>query len=257
MVPARDLPQLVGPLSDRDVAEFFDEPQASQYEESLGALWLELVRARTSLAIAETVASFPQDFIDPTREEWLSLLWRNFADAALLRVVAAVRDRHDASLTVASLRKWMVQSCRDDARKELEKHLAPPSLGEKANALVKKAWDLRRKLVAHLDRQYATDPLKARSVALGLSDLVELRDRAEALLAPLCIGSARAMEPPGFSGALEEALGELLECSSHLLRMPEEQPDSWAHYARGWDQKAQALFNQWRRRTGRPQVSFP
>ncbi len=257
-------------IKQRTLDELFDEEHGQEYEKRRDALWLELVRANASMYVIDRVLQFPGHMLlSPRHQVFLPLLVRNFADAVLLLVVGTLTDPDPRSLTFSTLKDWIVENCRRKVRPQLRAYLKNQATPGEISGLVDRAKKLRNKLVAHLDRQHLLEAAAMADVQLTLLELRDLLEETNKLMSGLCLGRGRGrdMLPFQYSPLVEypqgmdprsdiEYLLDLLAEDSAVLRMPEEQVQSWPGFAGNLKREDREAFNDWRARLGLPKVSF-
>jgi hypothetical protein len=255
-------------LKERKAVEVFGEERSHEYELRLNALWHELVQAHASMYVIDKILDFPADFLlDPEHQTFLRLVLQNFSRQVALAVINALADRDPCSLTFISLKKWIIANCLPRVRDEVSTYLQGLADPDEIKSLLKRAKELRNKLLAHFDTKYATDPKRKAQARISFTELRCLLDRTEQLVLGLCFGHGRSMLPMEYSPLIDypretesrsdvEYILNLLAKESTILRMPEEQEDFWPVFAKGLTEEKKKLFNEWRRKLGKKGILF-
>ena len=138
---------------------------------------------------------------------------------------------------------------------------------DEISGLLDRAKKLRNKLAAHLDRQQLLEAGAGAEVQITLLELRDLLEETNKLMSGMCFGHGRDMLPWQYSQLVEypqgmdpmsdiEYLLDLLAKDSDVLRMPEEQGQSWPGFAGNLKREDREAFNDWCARLGLPKVSF-
>ena len=237
-----------GPWQEREIADFFEGDAGKEFQQRHSALWHRLVVANEVLAIAKALSEFPARTLplDWPEDRLLDLSLMAFGDSVLSTLVSALSDRKP-SVSLLTLKAWMIKNVKEEARKEMCDHLDQVVPSPK-DCLAKKAKRLRDKLVDHFDEGPVLNRRQRESIVrVSLADLEALFSKCAEAINQIAIGGGERLmfgvgcDPAAFG---ESLAGHFAERSG--LYWPERSPQEWPRYAEMLTRADRQVFDKWR-----------
>ena len=258
-------------LSDLKIDEVFSKEKADEYEKRFNLIWRELIAAHSSMFILEKIRGFPLNlFFSVTHDQnFLKLVERNFSHQVALIVANMFGDSDNRSATFNTMIEWIRKNRLPESSEKVSACLDQISYSDEIQSLQKRAWDLRRKLLAHLDWEYALNPDKLSEVQISYGELQTLVGETEKILLKIRVEGGVSLLPldysplvkPGARTDIEKFLDLLAASDDSLLTEPERAAVFWeaVHYPdfkESWSVEKKKIFNDWRQRIGRKVIPF-
>jgi len=238
----------------------------NSYEQRIERLWWELVWLNSNLFVLEKLSAFPFElFLQPLRGNFFSLVQVNLFNMCILIIRKLVEEKDPRSLTLSRFKQDVQSHIRPKYESSLDAALDDVEFDATISDLLERARKIRNKRVAHFDRKFNLSPKQQKEIRLSLVDLMELRDALNKLFETLCFGHRRSVlpwqydprvqHPPDLDARsdVEELLNRIAK-DSHILNMPEQQPNFWPHFREGLSQKELQMLNQHRTKFGLREV---
>jgi hypothetical protein len=248
---------------------FVSEEAFAEFEHGKKWFYSELVRLNTTIYILVQLDQFPFTLFSKGENVFFNIVVWNFFETALLIVSRLMIDKSTVRHPT---------HCFFDFQKRLEKDWIKPEYHLALNEYLRSARidtftrealsrtdAIRDKYIAHLTRDYILGVTHLKG--MDLSDLIELRDRANTLFEALTLrnDTEYLMVPLEYSSTvtwpvgtdprpdIEQILDDLVKRST-LLNMPEDNPVRWQFHREKLSEAELAQINHYRRKFELPEV---
>lgn len=232
-----------------------------EYNEGKDTFWRELVRLSVDIYIVERIAQFPFDLLVPPGQ---TLFFTRVVDAlltdAVLIINRLVLDRHADFNTLSRFKNKVLQWVKPQYGQAFRQRLKEVKFRPETKDIRRRARELRQGRIAHLRVRpdYTVFP---GGVSIELSEIKALCDEITKLFSALCFNRAYSMLPIQYIEDAQDPsdserrpdIENLLDCvaqSSHVLHMPERQPEYWFHYREQLSPAAIKILNRYRSKFG-------
>ena len=224
-------------------------------------VWEQLVFLRTSLFLLRELADFPLRTLAQRDDQWFfTVVGRSLYETVILGVTKLVTDQKGDLLTIRGWRNRVRAVLLPERVAAYQEHLSD-TLNRAAGMLAERAKTFRDGHVAHLRLDY----VRAGSVnSLALADLERLVTDTERLFQPLLFGGTTGFLPPVYDPAIRaaneyrrtdlEKILDFIAAGSSFLNEPETHPRKWSAWRAKMNPDELAVFNDWRKRVGKPSV---
>jgi hypothetical protein len=237
---------------------FATEAHRSAYYGDLGDLWRwRIVEANANLDLASAVRLAPLSFLlgETPQQHLLVRMGENALRLAALDIINALMDRDKRSLTVAFLKRRLVELARPQLQNQLRAHLDAEFAARDYQHLTERALELRNKHLAHASARELRSGAVPQSAFMTRQEIQELLDHSKELITVLSLDQGRSFDflPAMRRYVMDDLVAEVIGAHSYVLRIPEREPslvfrECW----RNWSPKEQEVFLVWRRRLGLP-----
>lgn len=204
--------------------EVIKEEYFSGYEEKRDIIWHELIMLRMNLSVLEKLSKFPYKLLGHKEFAFFKLIIYNFKRMIVLGMWRIVEDNDPKSMT---LRKFKNCIKRDYIKLEHRKNFKKQEkkLNEIEKNINSKIIKLRKKQIAHFDKNYALSPEKE---TITLEEITKAWKSIKELFDLLCFGHQYEVTPLEFMGetGVDEFLN-MLAINSHKFSLPESNPEAW------------------------------
>jgi hypothetical protein len=142
-------------------------------------LYGRLIHLNTSIQILEIISTYPLDkLFAPSEAVFLEMLYWNFTYTCIVMLNALLND--PKGLTILRLKNNLAKSwIPKHEKKSFNTRLRNARFSDKFRVLKKRLSDIRHKIIAHRDLQFADGSLKI--AGLAIPDLRKLYNETEAL----------------------------------------------------------------------------
>jgi hypothetical protein len=241
--------------------EIFNAAFNKKYTDELTAIWEDLVKLNSYLLLTEKIVRFRFDLFGDLRNTFWYFITYGMMESSILILFRIVFDTNKNSVTLPRLKNAIAAELRNEEyRKEFIQRIKALSFDKRIKdsreAVIKK----RNKLVAHLDSETLGEffPKSLRSFAGVLAEVKEATVLVNEYFDSLSIGAISGKLPIDYYQKDRIDLDELLESiakESHLLNMPEREPEYWQfHKKANLTDEQIDLINSYRRKFGRTLV---
>ena len=253
-------------LKHRQPVDVIQPSWLNSYDQRIELLWWELVLLNSNLFTLEKLSAFPfRLFLEPLRGSFFSLVQVNLFNMCIVTIRKLVEEKDPRSLTLSRFKQDVQSHIRPKYRSALDAALDEVRFDVTLSDLLERARKIRNKRIAHFDREFNLSPEQRGQIRLSLSQLMKLREGLDRLFETLCFGHGRAVLPWQYDPRVQHPLDldtrsdieELLDGvakDSHILNMPEQQPDSWPHFREGLSEEELQMLNQYRTKFGLKKV---
>lgn len=236
-----------------------------EYERGMDFFYLEqLVPLNASIYIIERVLQFPFElFVNPEDTVFFRLLIDNFYTAGLLTITKLATDSGKDLYTILQFKNWVAQQVRAEFREDFHKYLKQAKFDKKTRDMFERARELRNTSGAHIKRDLVLGNLE--QDRLSFAELKALRDALNSLLEILSFDRGHlmlpipyhsdVMHPAGIDSRSDiERILDSLAKDSHILNLPEKNPDHWAAFRKNLSEVNLEAINKYRAKFGLPEV---
>lgn len=243
-----------------------------EYEQSIDALWVQIVRLNMLIYILEKINAFRFDlFADLQQSHFWFLVESAFFESAIMTLWRTVIDNSYADgLTLQQLKNDMFENQRIKTaadRQAFRKILKDIDFEKTLQNFRPTVEEIRHNYIGHfnLDKHLhpTTEDIAARK--LVFSELVHLKDMTNLFFRALCFGHTKMVLPIAYDETVKHPVGsdsrtdierilDSLAKQSVLLNLPEKQPLRWKHRRERLSEENMEVINRYRRKFGMPTV---
>ncbi|MDQ3584765.1 MAG: hypothetical protein M3407_03230 [Acidobacteriota bacterium] len=248
-------------LSAKNVLE---ESGLHEYEAGMGFFYSELVELNTILYLAEQIVQFPFDLFTHRDDIiFFTIVMGSFHDSAILIITRLATDQAGDLFTLPRFKNRVRDWVKSKFKDAFDVRLREARFEAGVKSLFEKARELRRHRIAHTTQEFISGGVKLSRP--NISELKELRDALNSLLDALSFNVEHMMLPIPYDPRvihpvesnhktdIEKILDRIAK-DSHILNMPEKNPERWRYRRSNLSEDKLKILNQYRRKFNLPEA---
>lgn len=237
-----------------------------EYEKQRKAIFTQLQELNTMMFILEKIAVFPFWLFTPDTHDWV--FWRtikfSLIETTIMMASRVIIATDKDSLTLKTYRAQIVQNTvNQDAKRAVKDHFKGVNFDRRIAEIEVKIRDIRNNFLAHLDKIQNTSEPDNRTIAdITDKEMKVLLNAAFDLFNTLSFESYFVPWPMAYDDPIRNAhqtdIDRLLDHvaqSSHLLNLPERDPDIWQRRLLKLNEYEIEKINYYRVRAGLPEIT--
>jgi hypothetical protein len=250
-------------LSKLNAADVLVDSSLEEYQRLIDFFYLEqLVPLNASMFVMEKILQFPLHLlVNPEDTVFIQLVLNNFFQACLLTVTRLATDTGKDLYTLRHFKNWVWENVKAEYKETFQATLRQVRFDNATETILAKARQLRHGRIAHIKRAYALGSLEQER--LHFQELGKLRDEFNSLLDVLSFNVGHAMLPLQYDPNVQHPTGvdgrsdierflDTLARGSHLLNLPETNPDHWSIFRGTLSQQDLETLHRYRVKFGLP-----
>ena len=251
---------------DRNEYEVLNPLYVEEYQLQINNLWKEVIRLNSLIFILEKIKDFPFNPLLSYNERgpFWPLVVDIFFRESILITYRIVVDSEPEAQTLPKLKNNIVRNiCDDDYRLYFRQELGKLNFEKSIKEIKKRIENLRNTRLAHLSNKNFSEKIeeKMRNSYVRLNEVIELRDKINEFFSILSLGVDRGLLHPSYSISNNpnnqcdiDKILYLLAKNSHVLNMPEAQPEYWLYFRKSLDTEHLEKINNSRKKLGLPKA---
>ena len=245
---------------------FVSDEAFAEYERGINWFYSELVRLNMTIYMMEHISKFPFRLFSSSDDLFFSLVMGNFLDTAILIVSKIYSDdtRSGSHFTLLYFRRRLRELIKPEYYQELNQDLKNAKFDSADNQKLDNVKAIRNAYVAHLTQDFVKREFEFKP--LNMSILVELQEKLNELFGRLALKGSDHMfmmlylpyhpdvTRPGDSRPDIERILDDIARNSHLLNLPEQNPQVWYWKRKRIGEEDLQILNSYRKKFGLPEV---